>query len=280
MKVTSIELNPSVSTDACVFSFKDPTRLNSFNVLDIEGLGADGIVPQFYIGSGSGAKFYNLAPIPRELVFDIEFNPNFAAGETYPGLRDRLYKMIASSRIGQLDVEFKNGNLIVAVVSGFITKLEPAIFSKTPGAKLTINCSDGLLRGKNLIEVDVSDMDTDETLIVDDLSTAPHGVSFELVVTGNIFGITFRDAVLSFTRFEIEPVGGFLIGDVLHVSSEVNEKEVYLVRGGNTIHLADTIRPSAKVWPVIFPGENNIVIEGGGSFEWQAISYKPAYWGI
>lgn len=278
MRITSIEFHPANSSDVAVLSFRDPGRQNPYNVKTIVGLDADEIVSRYYgISGGSNSSFYNLTLEQRNLVFRIELNARYGQDETPSDLRDRLYKMIASSRTGLIEIQFKNGTDVIAVISGFIQKLEAAHFTKTPEVQITIDCSDPLLKAPDPVNVDVVGLLPSLTVIEDTLSTAPHGF---------VFSMNFLDAMDSFTitdssdqTFEIEPVGGFLLDDVLYFSSEHNNKQVFLVRGVDTFYLADAIVPGS-VWPIIFPGENEFVCATATDLSWDAISYYPTYWGI
>jgi hypothetical protein len=277
MKITSVEIHPTGSSDVCVLSFRDPRRLNPYNIKAIAGLDADEIVPKYYGGSGA-SKQYNLSIEKRDIVVRIELNPNFALNQSVSSLRDDLYRFIAASRSGTVQLRFKNGNNVVAGLSGFINKFEAAHFSKTPEVQLTIACEDPMLRGVDPISIDVGDLSPALTTIEDDLSTAQHGFTFEMEFDANLASFNIHDPDDNWS-FEITPVGGFLNNDVLHFSSEKNNKYLHVVRSGNTIHLADVIT-SGSIWPIIFPKTNEFVCENPGSLTWLSISHYPTYWGV
>lgn len=283
MKIDSVELHPAGSSEVVVMSFRDPSRSNPYNVKAISGLDAQDIVSRYYSGSEGSAK-YNLALEKREPVILIGLNPRYDQGENPAILRDALYKMIASSRTGLIQMQFKNGSVIVAAVSGFISKMEAPQFSKSQEVQLTITCRDPMLRSLTPVELDVSSLDPGETEIDDILSTAPHGFKFQVTVTPpyNISSVTMYDTDDGGSSwiFVVSPSGGFLPGDVFYFSSEHNDKYVYMERDDETIFLADKIAPGS-IWPIMFPGMNKFTISGGDLvFDWNAISYIPTYWGI
>lgn len=279
MKLTSVELHPAGSSDFAVLSFRDPSRSNPYNVRVIEGLGAEEITPRYYGGPGGSTKFHNLALGPRVVVVRIDLNPRFHLNETYSSLRDALYKHIASSRTGSLQIQFKNSVNVVAALTGFINKVEPDLFTKEQGVQLTINCSDSMLKALVPTELVVGPLDPALTVITDAFSTAPHGFTFELAFTGVRPSLIITDPGDPTWSFTVTPSGGFLVGDILHFSSEFNNKYLYIERGVSTIHLADVIS-SDSVWPILFPGENNLSLSGAASLDWNAISYYPTYWGV
>lgn len=209
----------------------------------------------------------------------INLNPRFNLGESYSSLRDDLYKLIASSRTGLVQLQFKNGAAVVAVISGFVTKLESPHFEKNPEVTMTLRCDEPMLKAPTLTNVDVTALDPAATDIVDNLSTAPHGFFFEVSFVGPQASLSISDPNDPDWEFEIIPVGGFLAGDVLHFSSELNNKYLYIVRGVDTIHLADVIT-SGSVWPILFPKENTLALSGAANLDWVSISYYPTYWGV
>lgn len=285
MRITSVELHPAGSLNVVELSFRDPSRSNSYNVREISDLGADEIVARYYGGSGSTVKFYNLSLEARHPVFRIQLNPNYAENETHSSLRDDLYRMISSSRTGKLSVHFKNGDDVVAAISGFVTKFEPALFEKEPEVKITMDADDPMLRALEPVDVDIDGVSPGETTITDPLSTAQHGLKFELSFAAVKASINISDPADDDWSFEVTPDGGFLVGDILHFSSEQNDKYLYIERDVDTIHLADKIT-SGSVWPILFPGENVISVDGvvvlGDAFNvnWESISHRPAYWGV
>jgi len=279
MKVTSVELHPDGSSDVFVLSFRDPSRLNPYNVKGITGLDADELVARFY-GAPGAQNFYNMMLVKRQPMMLIELNPRYNLGESPATLRDAMYRMIASSRRGKVDIWFKNGEEVVAVLSGNVIKLEAPNFTTRSEVQITFNCVDPFLKAPTPVSLSVVALDPSLTEIQDDLSTAPHGVVFELTATAPITSITIDDPDDLSWEYTITPVGGFVAGDVIHYSSQYNDKYIYLVRAGVTIHLADVLTPGS-IWPIIFPGRiNTFRFSNGPSLDWNTISYYPTYWGV
>lgn len=276
MRVTSIELHAENSSNQCVLSYRDPGATNPYLAKSITGLDADDIVPRFYGSSASNAKYYNLSLQKRDVIFHMTLNPRYAQFESHSALRDELYRLISSSRTGVISVEFKDGPTVVAVISGFVSKLETDHFDKEPSVKLTVSCDDPMLRAVAPTVVPVFGLDPENTVITDNLSTAPHGVSFSVIFDEAQPSFTMTDADEEWF-FSVSPVGGFLEGDVLHLSSDFNNKQLYVIRDAVTTHLADVLS-AESIWPIIFPGVNTFVCSPG--FTWNSITYYPTYWGV
>jgi len=281
MKITSIELRPSSSAFAAVLSFRDPRAQNPYNVKGLTGLDADEITARFYSGSGSlSQRFYNLALQKREIAAKIGLNPQFTSNQTYSDLRDDLYRMIASSRTGLVEVVFKNGTEVVASISGFVSKLESDLMAQEPDVTITIQCVTTLLTAPDATVVDMDSIDPHAIDIQDLKSTAPHGLTFNVrFVNPQVSFIISDDAVSPTWAFQVNPVGGFLADDILHVSSELNDKQLYLTRGGVRTYLADVLVPGS-VWPLMFPNSNPFVMGNVDNLVLVDAEYYATYWGV
>jgi hypothetical protein len=279
MRVTGIELHPVGSATAQALSFRNPGRAMSYNVKDITGLDADAIVSKYYGSSGSGNdQFYNLMIEKRDVVMRIGLNPEWA-NASYSELRDDLYKLISSSRTGLIDIWFMNESGVAAVLSGWVTKFESPQFVKSPEVLITVKTKDPMLKAFDPVTVSVVGLAPADTNIQDHVSSAPHGFDFTLTFTAAKATLIIGDPGDSSWTFKVTPAGGFLNGDVLHCSSDPNDKKLYVVRAGNTIYLADKIA-AGSVWPIMFPGDNHFSLSTPTNIAWTAISYFPTFWGV
>lgn len=276
MKLTSVELHPDGSSNNLVLSFRDPSGLNPYNVKDIKGLDADEIIPQ-YVGSPGGSPSYHLLQNSRVITLKMGLNPNYSVAQTFSDIRDDVYKMIASSRKGKVQLQFKDHNAVVAVISGHIAKFESERFAMLQEVQLTIFCDTTMLKGPDPIIVDTSTLNPANTFIMDDLSTAAHGISFAVNIVSNIPSIKLFNPD-DLWQFEIVPMDGFLQGDILSLSNE-DEKSLFVLRQSSTIQLSESVTPGSA-WPTIFPGDNHFKFEQFTAVSWKAITYYPTYWGV
>lgn len=282
MRVTSVDIYASNSSNFISLSYRDPSSQNPFQVKSILGLDADEITPKFYrAGSGGMGKYYDLTLSKRDVVVQIALNPTFALGKSYSGLRDELYKLISSSRTGVVQLRFKDGATTVAAVSGFITKFESPQFTQSPEVQMTIECSDPMLRDLAETTVPIAGLNPQATVVTDDLSTAPHGFQFSVKFTAPTVSFSIKDAIVSSWSFVVNLTGSplvqFIANDELRLSSEYNNRYLHLIRGGVTTHLVDRIVLNS-VWPVLFPGANSFVCSN--LVQWEYIKYYSTYWGV
>jgi hypothetical protein len=283
MKLTNIALY-SNGAEVANFSFRDPRGTNPYLARGISGLNSDEIISKFSgLANTSGSKHFNLGMKDREIVMLISLNPQFALGKSYSDLRDDLYRAVASSRTGVVQVRFNNGLKTIAAVKGFVKKFDSNLFSEKPQVQLTIRCEDPWFRALERTPVPSFKL-TDSMTINNAQSTAPHGFRFGLTVDENITTLTVQDAATPEWSFVVTPGTisantGFLAGDKVYFSSEANDRYFYIVRSATTIQLVDRIEPGS-VWPVMFPGDNNFVFSGNGGFTIDYLDYYATYWGV
>lgn len=283
MNLTRIELHSGYiySSNNISLSFKDPRRQNPYNIKEITGLDADEIVSRFYGVSIYGkSKFHNLVLQKREIALRIELNLDFSEGKTYSDLRDELYKMIASNRKGLIElIMIGQKDRIISIISGYVKKFEAFLFTSTPEVQLTIQCDDPMFKGPARIDFDPSVLNPANAILPDDYSTAPHGFIFEMEVIQAAGSLIMYDPNGGWA-FLVQPIGGFLVGDVIHYSSEYAQRYMYIQRGEEEISIVDQIF-SESIWPIMFPGINRLIIlDGDLMFRFVSCSFYPTYWGV
>lgn len=283
MKITSVEIHPTTTIPATphpvILSFRDPLSTRPYKVKKITGLDADDVVSKFYRTSGD-LKFYKPQIGSREIVISAGLNPNYETSQSYSDLRDALYKVIAVSRTGGVQLKFKNDTVVVAVLNGRLSKLQTDHFDKVQEVQITIQPDDPVLKAPLPLTIaDVGTLDPALTFINDTISTAPHGFTFKMRINAVMASITISDPYDDSWSFRIAPVTGFDVDDVLVFSSEDNNKYLYVGRAGGTIQLVDAISTGSS-WPIIFPGQNRFSFSHSGSMTWAEITHTPNFWGV
>lgn len=285
MRVTSVELRPEGSSEVIQLSFRDPRSLNPYQCKSIAPLDADELTPQFYGTSGDSTKrYYRMTQKTRQPVALIGLNPRYGEEDdnSYSELRDRLYRLIQSSRTGVVDIVFQADAVDVAVISGTVSKIEAGHFTSKPEVQITFNCPDPMLKSPDRFYLvggpGQPPVFEDDITIIDEVSTAANGFRFEAE-----FNAAYSSFVMSPPggspewTFDVRPYGGFLDGDVLHFSSETTDKYLYIQRSGTTIHLGDAIQ-TTSIWPILFPGTN--AFHTNHAVTWNKIDHYVTYWGV
>lgn len=278
MRLTSIDLYSNNNRIAAL-SFKDPRSRNPYIAQQVTGLDADEIVPKFYgTNVGGTTNFYDLSVQKREVVILVSLNPQFSLNKSYSDLRDDLYRGIAASRDGTVQLRFMKGGATLGALTGFITKFETGLFSQTPQVQITIRCDDPMIRSLTPTYVDVVMLQTDNT-IVDDKSTAPHGFKFNVTFDAISSDFVIKDKLIPDWQFTVTPSGGFLVDDVLYFSSAYDGHTLYIDRASTIISLVDKIE-LGSIWPKMFPGANELQFIADGAFTWNEFTYHQTYWGV
>lgn len=283
MKLTSINVY-SANVEMFSFALAQIDVETKFYVKNMTGLDAEELIPRFYgFGLKSKGKFYDFMMKPRTIVIRFSLNPRFKLDESYSDLRDRLYRSISSFRESLVYLHFNSSGSTVAKIAGYITKFEVPYFTPLPEVQLTIRCDDPILRGINPVSFQPSELiKIDPLIIPDSLSTAPHGFKLEVSIIGatNTLVISDNSAPENADwKFSVTPDNNFIVGDIVTLSSEFAEKELYMTRAGVVTQLANKILPDS-IWPTIFPGVTQFYFYPSYNYTLNSLEYYPAYWGV
>ncbi len=284
MRLTNVLLQSPTLEDPIRFSLNPGDQDARYKVRNIVGIDAEDIVAKFYgrgLNASEDVRFYNFTMKPRDIVIRVALNPKVHINETHSHIREDLYRSISATRSGKVKVLFMAAATTVAEIDGFITKFEASHFTQTPEVQITIKCNDPMFRGVNpVILTDEELSSTNPVFVPDSLSTSPHGCHICLEFTDASPTLTIQDEPSDPNWvFVVTPDGGFLAGDVLHLSSDYSNKFLYIERSSTIIQLMDKISP-ISFWPVIFPGQNTFYFLEIDDFDWQEIIYYPSYWGV
>lgn len=291
MKLSSISLY-SHETEVANFEFENPSPTDSFIVRGIEGLDVPEVVPKFIGFGANGSKQYEFYIPPREIVIRLILNPNLQISQSFSSLRDDLYRTIAAYRGSEISLRFNAGIPWYAYILGMITKIETVQFSKTQEVQITLYCEDPVFRGysSTRLETDGSPTGLDPYVLVDSISTQPHGFEIALVFTAPKAAFSIQDVVVNGPEpdWVFNIVYDFLEGDILTINSRSDIRSITVRReivpgfpllGYNTIGIADKISPYS-FWPLIHPGTNKLIFSDPDAVTLDYIEYAPEFWGI
>lgn len=276
------------------FSLRQVDESQSYILESVVGLDPNQIASLFYgsfTESTTNTKelYFNMMLPPREIGMKIKLNPQIQSNETYSGLREHLYRIIARSRTGLIELRFLYNSVTVAVIQGRVSRLESNLFDTDPKVQLTLRCDDPMLKGPSYISAALDELTWPETIgyvISDDYSTAPHGFKMELTVGSyGVNELTIK-TITGYDNLEFQVDKAFSPGDVISFSSEENNKYLYFTRGSTVTHIVDKIA-EGSVWPILFPGDNSFEVYApsdeelfGYTVTIAELTYKPHYWGV
>lgn len=280
IRLRSVPLNTHIAFHLDLVPLTDPYILKAAT-----GLDAGSIRPINYGYGYSGSRFYDMTQEDREVVLRIGLNPEYYADGTRQDLRELIYKMIAADRESVLYLDLWSSDEYIASVQGFVERVESSYFTAKPEVQLTLSCPQPLFKPDTRTVVDV-DAFTDEYFTVNVTNgTAPTGFTAIFEVLNDLpngFGIS-NDVV----DWSFQIGHEFLAGDLIHFSSELNERDIYVLRPSSVNGENDGITKLADklvdnpIWPILFPGENNFVVGVPPTdFDYVSLEYYPAYWGV
>jgi hypothetical protein len=280
MNVTTIVLSKTDGNSytpivICPLDASSPNE--RYIIRNITGLDADEITPILYgVGQSTGNKFVNMRLKERNISMSLILNPNYAGFDTPGGLRDELYRMISSYRTGLMRLSFYNQNIETATIDGYITKIESDLSGDVSEAKITMRCDYPYFRSPARVNVNTLGLSKTAPVIIDSVSTAPHGFQMRWQFTDDTPGFYIQKPNDSDWYFGV--TYSFQNGDFFTFSSEEDNKELYATRNGAKIQLIGNVEAGSE-WPLIFPGLNEIWISSG-PYNYVYLSHYTTYWGL
>lgn len=253
------------------------------------GLDAGEFTPKFFGTSDAGTlRYYSVGTKDREIVLRIRLNPQ-GAGVTYSSLRDAIYKGISSSYLSKVELRFMLSTTEKARVTGYVTRLESALFVDYPEVQITLVCPDPYF--KDPATTTFTGLDKVNPVFSDTESTAPHGftmnLTFASAVSANVSRIVFsKSPYWYFTIIGVNLIASAT--DTLTMVSVENQKDLYITRSGTKISILDKIAPGST-WPILFPGSTtfNIAMDqptgtalASTAWAFGTVSHNKTYWGI
>jgi len=277
MLVNNVDLFSNNLVRHIPLSFRDQNSDMTYRVKSITGLDADEIVARYTGNPDNGFGFNVPTLMKREVVILLGLNPWLDPTTTFSSLRDDVYKLMCGCRTGAVQIWFNYNADRTARLVGFVTKVEMTHFTKTPEIQLTINCdNDVMLKGHVPIDILPDTVIAGQTATVtDSLSTAVHGFKIDVRFSGD--SSWFEMTGPAGWKFRVDY--GFQAGDRLYISSETNDKYVYVIRSGVTTQLANKVSANS-IWPQMLPGSNLFTFTSGNGVEVLGGSHYATYWGI
>jgi hypothetical protein len=254
--------------------------------------GADGLdisdINQFSYGLGlNGQTFYSMTADDREITLQIEIIPEISA-LTPQQIRNNIYKEISKNRNTSIYFDLMYDSEVVARIDGYISAIEPSLFSPISELTIKIKCNGYLFSALEYIsDFDLNAFNGGDIVVPMTKGNAPVGFRTVINIVNPIssFGLAELDDIGSYTSI-FNLTYNFLAGDSLFLTTEMNALEVFVARFNNglgtwsNIQLADRI-DVGSIWPILFPRTNNFtVLAAVGTYDITSFVYKPMYWGI
>lgn len=271
MKVTkyALSLFGSETIELPIFS---ASIMDKFIMKSITGLGP----PEFTINLGKtiyqASAYQGNQPQQRQLVILMGLNPNYAIGETVESLREILYGLIGTDESDALDFEVWNGDEQVAVIAGWVSKVEPAIFNKDPLMQITIECVAAYFSAPAPVNVDLTTM-SKVTLSFTNIGSISTGFRLAITLTSALASYQISN---SFGHMNV--TYAFHSGDQIIFDTRDGNRDVIRIRAGVPLSLIDMLDDSST-WLKVTKALNSIAMSSN-AFNYNSFEYTPHYLGV
>jgi hypothetical protein len=283
MDVAEIHVYSKSDTGSSVLQFKMGLKAAnasySYIIKSASGLGPEEIMTQYYGRSGGTlTKYFKPTMKERIVTLLLRLNPQYHLGESPESLRKQVYKALSYGLTTELQLKFVNtAGDEVASLYGFMSQVEPGLFSIEPQLQITFTCKNAFFES-SIPEI-ISASFTGTAYSWNDLvSDAPHGYELYFKFAGNGGPFTLT-TVTPFGNAPFYINYSFLTNDILYVNSKDGKKTLNVARPSyGTINLANYVDP-LSIWPVMYPGLNTLnftTAAASGSY----ISNQYTFWGV
>lgn len=209
----------------------------------------------------------------RQIVIRVGLNPDYSTGQTAASMRNTLYGLLTPGPSDSITVKFMNGPGVVALTTGYVSKIEIVPFAKDPEVQITIDCEGAYLEAETPTTLVPT---TNDPFDVDNTGSVTVGFYLEATLTLDQSYFNLKtDPGGSAAKMSIQYA--FLNGDILKIDTRADQKSIKRVRGGVEKSILGSLTADS-VWLQLHPEVNRFWVDG--TFDWGQVVYTPKYWGI
>lgn len=278
MNITGIRLLGLHTLDFQLFG---ATMSNRYVLKDVDGLGPP--ISNLYTSENAvlGVTYKGRRPNNRELVFRVSLSPQNILGQTSSDLRNELYGLLTPNLDDLITVQLLEAGLPVAYTTGWVDKIEPALFSKDPEVQITMFCAEPYFSAIAPVSAPVPGTSNWIMPILNE-GSAPAGFKFSVSWLTDHHTLAFSEEPGGPAYFQ---VGNFVniifeIDDILTINTIPGQRSVILTRDGVDTNYLPNIYPNVSRWPMLKGGLNVFNLYPFGNFVIDEIEYTPQYWGV
>jgi hypothetical protein len=220
-----------------------------------------------------GGIYQGRRPVYKQIVAKIKLNSSWSNGETAAQLRDELYGLITTGPSQSVEIQLLDGNVVVAVTTGYVDKFEIVPFAKEPKVQITFETTSAYLEApvqtvippKNGPSLTVNYVGTAEAEFYQRLTLSQSSSFWQITQTNSG----------RFMRLN----GSFAPGDEILLDTRAGSRGIQHHRPGVFIVSALNLLTSDSDWLILYRGANEFVITGNSS-KWTEFYFKPRYLGV
>lgn len=230
-----------------------------------------------------GATFQGMRTHNRQVVLRVGLQPNWDTGQTAAELRDMLYSLLAPRFGRPLRHELFWFDTLQAYAEGYISKMEPAIFTSDPEVNVTIDCTHPYFKAPvDQIQQPVRTLvEGKSSFIVENDGTARTGFWLGITLQSpQTEPLSVSDEAADGEKFEVG--GTWAAGDTLVLNTRAGERSIFKIPSGSTgpVSVLNDITKNS-VWLQLYEGDNQLRVNNT-AFDWYSLGFvhRPEYEGI
>ncbi len=259
-----------------VFPMTSSISTAPFVLMGVDGLGPPPIdiaMSESLLESGSVGITRTQS---RQISILLRLQPNYSIGEGPDDLRTTLYKLLAPFYGGscRLFIYDAAGSTVQAYCDGYVSKMEPSIWSKDPMVQITFVSKTPYLLHYNWSNPSAGSVGTNP-ITINNPGSAPCGFRLVLTASAGALGNPWSLTDASGAKFEIGV--NITIGLTLTIDTRYGSRMVS--RSPITPTNLLTYVSANSTWLQLYPGVN-LFTPSNGSFTVSSVTYLPRYWGI
>lgn len=189
---------------------------------------------------------------PREILFMLGLEPDYALDGNVQSLRNRLYKIFV--RKSEVNLRFYTSETSFVEIDGIVESFEAPLFVEEPRATISILCDEHSFYNPVWVEVSglTKPYDGPETAITNE-GTVNTGVVLTVSPDQDVSSFSFihrsQDGLVRSMDFNV----ALLAGDIVNISSIPGAKSVTLLRDGLETSMLRAVPPQSS-WIDLPPG--------------------------
>jgi hypothetical protein len=273
------------SLPGTIFDFPIGKAIDSSNYLvkEIDGLGPPDTGLLLGDTASEGSVYQGRRPRGRRIVMTVGLRPKFRSGVTAGDIRTKLYELLDARTGNPITMLLRNeGNTTTLYTAkGYVTRIEPNIFSKDPEVIITFDALSPYLYSPTAVTLAPAAMN----MTITNPGNADVGYYLKFTVNKTLAKMRFYRTAYTAT-FKI--VYDFQVGDIFEMDSTYGVRKVKITRSGTAINLMRYVTTDASVstdnskFIELHPGINAISMESSDSLTATniSVSFTPRYLGV
>lgn len=280
MRFTKLRLVGSVNVDLPIVGVESDSP---FILKGVDGLGPPERVVKTGGSVAEGGTRQGTRAANRQVVALIGLQPGWEFGQTAADLRETLYGLLTPPFGAPVQVQIMDGDTVVAVARGDVSRCETPLFVKDPVVQVTIDCDYPYLLAPATISQAPAKTVSGSQTAIDILNdgTAPAGFYMAITLGAAQAGALRISENSASGRF-MNILGPWGSGDKLIVDTRDGARKILRDPAGSGPQVSVLGNmTSGSTWLQLHGGKNRLLINSTSfTYSDYLFAHTPAYWGV